>query len=79
MLKLVTKSSVTNPYLIDIFQPALTFVKETHFYTDIIPAIQQFERDHNVPENEKIDAFFRCFGSRISLNPSKSNCFAFRM
>lgn len=68
---LVAKTAVTNPYLVDIFQPALTFVKEAHFYSDIIPAIEEFECASNVPENEKIDAFIKCFGSRISLNPGE--------
>ncbi|XP_055295161.1 uncharacterized protein LOC129564935 [Sitodiplosis mosellana] len=69
LLHLVAKTAVTNPYLVDIFQPALTFVKETHFYLDVIPAIEHFERISNVPECDRIDAFIRCFGSRISLNP----------
>lgn len=64
------KTPVTNPFLIKLFQPAWTFVKEVRFYTDIIPTIEQFEQDTNVPENERMDAFFRYFGSRISLDPS---------
>lgn len=70
-LHLVSKSSVTNPYLIEVFQPAFTFVKETHFYSDIIPALEHFQRVSNVPETDRIDAFIRCLGSRISLDPSE--------
>lgn len=70
-LVLVTKTAVSNPYLVDIFQPALTFVKEASFYSDIIPAIEEFECASNVPRKERIDAFIKCFGSRISLNPGK--------
>lgn len=69
-LHLVTKTAVTNAYLIDIFQPSLTFVKEVHFYSDIIPAIESFEEIADVPENERIDTFIQCFGSRISLETS---------
>lgn len=67
-LLLVTKTAVSNPYLVDIFQPSLTFVKEAHFYSDIIPAIEVFENISNVMESERVDAFIRCFGSRISLD-----------
>lgn len=67
----MAKTAVTNPYLVDIFQPALTFVKEAHFYSDIIPAFEDFECACNVPESEKIDAFIKCFGSRISLIPGE--------
>lgn len=44
------------------------FMNELHFYTDIIQAIEQFEVDVNMPENEKINAFARYYGSRLSLN-----------
>lgn len=71
VLHLVSKCAVTNPYLIEIFQPAFTFIKETHFYSDIIPAIEMFEIMRNVPTGDRIDAFIQCTGSRISLNPSK--------
>lgn len=63
------KSSLTNPYLKEIFQPELTFVKENRFYSEIIPAIKRFENDLNLPREERIDAFIRCIGSRISLKP----------
>ncbi|XP_055309442.1 uncharacterized protein LOC129573174 [Sitodiplosis mosellana] len=72
ILHLVSKTAVTNPYLIEIFQPAFTFVKETHFYSDIIPAIEIFETMKNVPKTDRIDAFIPCPGSRISLNPDAS-------
>lgn len=68
-MHLVTKTAVTNPYLVSIFQPSVTFVKEIRFYSDIIPAIEAFEQISNVMESECVDAFIRCFGSRISLNP----------
>lgn len=71
IVHLVAKSAVTNPYLIEIFQPSLTFVKENHFYSDIIPALEIFQQNSNVPHSQQIDAFIRCPGSRISLNSSK--------
>lgn len=45
------------------------FMKEIYFYSEIIPAIEQFQEIVNMPENEKIDAFVRYFGSRLSLHP----------
>lgn len=62
---------ITNPLLVEFFQAALSFAKETHFYSDIIPAIEQFEQSANVPENERIDAFIPYIGSRFSLDPCK--------
>lgn len=72
-MRLVTKTTITNPYLIDIFKPNITFVKEINFYANIIPAVQYVEEKANVPQNERIDAFIQHFGARISLDPSK--CF----
>lgn len=54
-----------------MFQPALTFVKEARFYSNIIPALEQFQETSKVPETDRIDAFIQCFGARLSLNPSK--------
>lgn len=71
-LHLVCKSAVTNPYLVQIFQPELSFVKENRFYSDIIPAMKIFEESFNVPQAEQIDAFIGCIGSRISLNSGVS-------
>lgn len=68
---MVAKTSVTDPNYIDVFQPALTFVKENRFYSDIVPALENLQKISNVPESERIDSFFRCFGSRISLKPGK--------
>lgn len=35
----------------------------------IIPTIEQFEEDLSIPRAYKLDAFVKCIGSRISLNP----------
>lgn len=74
ILHLVSKSTVTNPYLITLFQPDFTFVKECRFYAEIIPAIEYFENDSNITEQERLDIFIRCFGYRISLKSGKSQC-----
>lgn len=66
-MQLVIKTPITNPYLVEIFQPMLTFVKEAYFYSDIIPTIQHVEEISNIPQSERIDAFFKCFGARVSL------------
>lgn len=70
-LKLVAKSAVTNPYLVEIFQPSLTFVKETQFYSKIIPALERFEDDSNITPSDRLDAFIKCIGSRISLDSGR--------
>lgn len=70
-LYLVSKTSVVDPSYVQVFQPAITFVKENRFYSDIIPAIKYFEEISNVPDADRVDAFVKCFGSRISLDPGK--------
>ncbi|XP_031633860.1 uncharacterized protein LOC116347423 [Contarinia nasturtii] len=64
----VMKTPVTNPILAKFFKPAVTFVNEVRFYTDIIPALEQFEEIANVPLEERLDALIPCLGSRFSLN-----------
>lgn len=64
---------MTNPFLAEFFEPAITFVKEVRFYSDIIPALEEFEQTANVPAEERLDSFIRCIGWRFSLNPSELN------
>lgn len=73
ILHLVVKTPVTHPLLVAIFKPSLSFVKEARFYSDIIPALQQFEKLADVPEEERLDVFIEYVGSRISLDPSMLN------
>lgn len=53
----------------DIAVQSKTFMKEINFYSDIIPAIEQFQEIVKIPKSERIDAFIRYFGSRLSLQP----------
>lgn len=68
-MHLVIKTPITSAYLAAFFNPAVTFVKEVRFYSDIIPVLEQFEKSANVSEQEKLNAFIRCLGWRISLDP----------
>lgn len=72
---MVSKTSVIDPSYVEVFQPSITFVKETRFYSDIIPTLKHFEEISNIPHVDRIDAFFEYVGSRISLDPSKYNFF----
>lgn len=71
VLHLIAKTVIVNPLWNEMFQPFMSFEKEAHFYTEIIPIIEQFEQNANVPQDERIDMFIRCFGCRTSLDPSK--------
>lgn len=53
----------------DIAGQSKIFMKEINFYSEIIPAIEQFQEIVKIPKSERIDAFIRYFGSRLSLNP----------
>lgn len=55
---------------VDYALQSIHFMKEIHFYSEIIPAIERFQEIVNMPEHEKLDAFVRYFGSRLSLNPN---------
>lgn len=69
VLHMVVKAAVTNAYLVKVFQPSITFVKETQFYSNIIPAIERLEIELNINSSDRLDAFIGCIGSRISLDP----------
>lgn len=75
VLHLVTKSAMTNPYLVDLFQPSRTFVKEARFYSSVIPAIERFEVESNVELRDRLDLFVKCVGSRISLDSGMLHIF----
>lgn len=70
-VKLAVKFPVTNPVLTSIFQPSITCVKENSFYTEIVPALFQLQRECGINENELIDVFIQCYGARISIGSSK--------
>lgn len=66
---MVIKRMLPGPVTVD---NAKQFAKEVHFYSDIIPALEEFEKISNIPETERFDAFGRYFCSRFLLNPGKS-------
>ncbi|XP_031639451.1 uncharacterized protein LOC116351486 isoform X2 [Contarinia nasturtii] len=48
------------------FGQSILFLMKIHFYSNIIPAIEQMTV--NIPETERDDSFVRFCGSRLSLN-----------
>lgn len=71
-MKLAVKFPVTNAILTSIFQPSITCVKENSFYTEIVPALIQLQRERGINEYELIDVFIRCYGARITIGSSKN-------
>lgn len=71
-IKLAVKFPVTNAILTSIFQPSITCVKENAFYTEIVPALFQLQRECGINEDSIIDVFIRCFGARLSIGSSKN-------
>lgn len=69
-MRLAIKLPVTNEVLASIFQPTVTCVKENSFYTEIIPAFFQLQRESGISKNDFIDVFIHCYGARTSLDPS---------
>lgn len=64
------KGVVQNEFLKSIFQPTVTFVKESQFYSSIVASLEQFEEELNIPESDRMDMFFKLIGSRLSLDES---------
>lgn len=48
----------------------MSCVKENAFYTEIIPAFYQLQRQCGVLNDDFIDMFIHCYGARLSANPS---------
>lgn len=70
-VSLAVKFPVTNAILTSIFQPSITCVKENSFYTEIVPALFQLQRECGIDEHKLIDVFIRCYGARITIGGSK--------
>ena len=70
-MQLVGKAPIRNEFLASVFKPGISSTKENGFYTEIIPALQRFQMNFNVTEEEQLDVFVRCFGARHSLDPKK--------
>lgn len=67
VLELVVKTPVTDEYLVSIYLPAVSCVKENAFYSQFIPAMKQLQIEANVPETKQINGFIEYIGSRHSL------------
>ncbi|XP_055309477.1 uncharacterized protein LOC129573196 isoform X1 [Sitodiplosis mosellana] len=52
---------------ISVKNPIVSLIREIHFYSYIIPAVEQFERMSNISQADRLNAFFRYYGSRTSL------------
>ncbi|CAG9833654.1 unnamed protein product [Diabrotica balteata] len=52
----------------EVFKVQTTFNLEIAFYDRIVPALQKFQKEHNV--KEVIDCFPKYYGSRLNLNES---------
>lgn len=74
-LNLAVKFPVTNDILMTIFQPSVSCVKENSFYTEIIPALSQFQHEFNILDDTFFDMFIQCYGARLSLENTSKNVF----
>ncbi|GJQ74273.1 hypothetical protein Trydic_g19172 [Trypoxylus dichotomus] len=68
LLKLVAKLLPASDLLRAMFDVQVTFKKEVSAYLDAIPALIEFQREHNVAEDRILDIFPKCYGARINLN-----------
>lgn len=66
----VAKMCPTDPALCRAFQVERTFVKESAMYTTVAPILQDFQSSNNIPEDQILNSFIECYGSRVSLDPT---------
>lgn len=71
-IRLAVKFPVTTDVLTSLFQPTVTCVKENSFYTEIVPALFQLQRECGINDDNLIDMFIQCYGARQSLGSSKN-------
>lgn len=74
ILRLAVKLPVTDHFLTYLFQPRISCIKENAFYTEIIPAFHQLQRQCGVPNDDFVDMFIHCYGARLSADPSMALC-----
>lgn len=67
----VAKMCPKDPALCRAFQVERTFVKESAMYTTVAPILQDFQSSNNIPEDQILDSFIECYGSRVSMDPTK--------
>ncbi|XP_049536424.1 uncharacterized protein LOC125951543 [Anopheles darlingi] len=70
-LHLVAKMRPSSEEFLEIFQIDTTFVKEAAVYLKIVPTLLELQREQGFGgDGELIDVFCRCYGARVSLDPS---------
>uniref|UniRef100_A0A1B0GJS4 CHK kinase-like domain-containing protein n=1 Tax=Lutzomyia longipalpis TaxID=7200 RepID=A0A1B0GJS4_LUTLO len=72
-LQLVAKMCPTNQMLLEIFQVNITFTKEMAIYMVSVPEFLRLQADEGCPDDEKLDVFIECYGSRTSLSPTEAS------
>ncbi|XP_035792721.1 uncharacterized protein LOC118466930 isoform X2 [Anopheles albimanus] len=70
-LHLVAKMRPSSEEFLEIFQIDTTFVKEAAVYLKIVPTLLELQREQGFGgDGQLIDVFCRCYGARVSLDPS---------
>lgn len=67
---MAVKLPVTDDFLTCLFQQRMSCIKENAFYTEIIPAFYQLQRQCGVQSDDFVDMFIHCYGARLSADPS---------
>lgn len=67
-LNLVAKIVPANQMLRVAFNTGVTFKKEVLAYLDVVPALEQLQKEYNVPRSRFLDIFPKCYGARIALD-----------
>ncbi|RZC41044.1 EcKinase, APH, and/or DUF1679 domain containing protein [Asbolus verrucosus] len=64
-INVVAKMVPPNEFIQEIFNTPVTFRNEIGFYKNIVPVLQNFQREHGV--DKVIDFFSKYYGSRLNL------------
>lgn len=65
VLQLVCKLYPPTEQWQEMFQIDRTFEKEAKFYTVVIPELQQLQQELNIPTEEQLKCFVKCYGARL--------------
>lgn len=64
-LSLVCKLYPESKEYQEMFLIEKTFQKEVKMYVDVVPALIELQEELNIPQEDRLDVFVKCFGARL--------------
>lgn len=70
ILNLVCKLYPLDEHWQEMFQIDRTFEKEAKLYMDVVPELQLLQGELNIPKEDQLDVFVKCYGARLAETKS---------